>query len=181
MKGKWNPAPRLTKLTAADDNVQAGLLKRATAMDYRQVAKVDFYWANWSVLSDLRFFLYIQSKTILLHSKKKIENQGKAELIILFCHQRIIRLQQKLRCQFLCYWSIFLSYLWIYHHIHRTQNHYRLLLQLVHLPVMTLVAWGISFGNANLTLQMSRQPTWHAPATAAEQLSQSDPSLIHWI
>lgn len=146
-------------------------------------------WPRWLFtgptglqLSDMGFFLYIQSKTILsyLKLKKKIENQGKPELI-LFCHQRIIRFQQKLSCQLLCYISIFLSCLWIYHHIHRTQNNCRLLLQLVHLPVVTLVAWGISFGSANLTLQMSRQPTWHAPATAAEQLSQSDPSLIHWI
>lgn len=116
-----------------------------------------------------------------IYKAKVFVKPRKPELITLFCQQRIIRLQQKLRCQLLCYLSRFLSYFWIYYHIHSTQNHSRLLLQLVHLPMITLVAWGISFGSTNLTLQMSRQPTWHVPTTAAEQLSQSDPSLVHWI
>lgn len=60
-------------------------------------------------------FDYIQSKTLLLYLKlkKKIENQGKPELIILFCQQRISRLQEKPSCQLLCYLSRFLSYFWI--------------------------------------------------------------------
>lgn len=94
-----------------------------------------FLHSHWSAITWSGFFsLYTKQNHTFVFEEIEIENQGKPELIILFCQQRIIGLHQKLRCPLLCCLSRFLSYFWIYHHIYSTQNHYKLLLQLVHLP-----------------------------------------------